>query len=132
MIRQRKGFSLVEVMVAMTLLSIVLMSLAKIGVSVATRGRVNALVTKRNAALQIESNKLATMPFDSLANWSTSTTTFTRGGFTYSRRTTITRISSSRYTIKVVVTPSTSTTRKDSVIFDRTKPPTGSPLCVGC
>jgi prepilin-type N-terminal cleavage/methylation domain-containing protein len=130
--RRRKGFSLIEVVVAMTMLSIVLMSLAKIGVSVATRSRVNELVTKRNAVLQIESNKLATMPFDSLGSWSTSTTSFTRGGFTYSRRTTITKVSTTRYTIKVVVTPSTSTARKDSVMFDRTKPPTGSPLCVGC
>ena len=49
----RKGFSLIEVMVAMAMLSIVLVSLAKIGITVATRGRLNDVSAKRNAALQI-------------------------------------------------------------------------------
>ena len=54
---------MIEVMVAMTLLSIVMMSLAKISVSIATRGRTNDLNAKRNAALQVESNKLGTLAF---------------------------------------------------------------------
>jgi prepilin-type N-terminal cleavage/methylation domain-containing protein len=132
MTRRRRGFSLIEVMIAMTLLSIVMMSLAKISVSVATRGRLNDLVAKRNAALQVESNKFVTVPFDSLRNWSTSTKTFTRGTFSYTRRLTITAVGLTRYTVKVVVTPTTNTAKKDSVIIDRTRPPTGSPLCAGC
>lgn len=128
----RKGFSLIEVMVAMTLLSIVMMSLAKIGVSVATRGRTNDLVAKRNAVLQLEANKIGTVPYDSLRTWPTTTKSFTLGDFTYSRRLTITGTSSTRYTIKVVVVPATNTRRVDSVMFDRTRPPSGSPLCVGC
>jgi prepilin-type N-terminal cleavage/methylation domain-containing protein len=132
MTRRRRGFSLIEVMVAMTLLSIVMMSLAKISVSIATRARLNDLVAKRNAALQLEANKFITIPFDSLRNWSTTTKTFTRGNFGYTRRLTITAVNSMRYTVKVVVTPTSNTAKKDSVIIDRTKPPTGSPLCVGC
>ncbi len=132
MTRRRRGFSLIEVMVAMTLLSIVMMSLAKISVSVATRARMNDLVAKRNAALQLESNKFVTVPFDSLRNWSTTTKTFTRGNFEYTRRLTITQVTAMRYTVKVVVTPTTNSSKKDSVIIDRTKPPTGSPMCVGC
>jgi prepilin-type N-terminal cleavage/methylation domain-containing protein len=129
---RRRGFSLIEVMVAMTLLSIVMMSLAKISVSVATRARMNDLVAKRNAALQLESNKFVTVPFDSLRNWSTTTKTFTRGDFSYTRRLTITQVTAMRYTVKVVVTPTKNAAKKDSVMLDRTKPPTGSPLCVGC
>jgi prepilin-type N-terminal cleavage/methylation domain-containing protein len=132
MTRRRRGFSLIEVMVAMTLLSIVMMSLAKISVSVATRARMNDLVAKRNAALQLESNKFVTVSFDSLRNWSTTTKTFTRGDFSYTRRLTITQVTAMRYTVKVVVTPTTNAAKKDSVIIDRTKPPTGSPMCVGC
>ena len=132
MTHSRKGFSLIEVMVAMTVLSIVMMSLAKISVSVATRGRLNDLIAKRNAALQLESNKFVTLPYDSLANWPTTTKTFSRGTFSYSRRLVITQVSFTRYTVKIVVTPTANTAKKDSVIIDRTKPPTGSPLCVGC
>jgi prepilin-type N-terminal cleavage/methylation domain-containing protein len=129
---QRKGFSLIEVMVAMTVLSIVMMSLAKIGVSIAVKGRTNDIVAKRNAALQLEANKLGTVPFANLGTWSTSTRTFTLGGFSYTRRTTISSMNMYRYSIKVVVTPTLDATKKDSVMFDRTKPPSGTPLCTTC
>jgi hypothetical protein len=119
-------------MVAMTVLSIVMMSLAKIGVSVAVKGRTNDLVAKRNAALQLEANKLGTVPFDSLGRWSTTTRTFTNGGFSYTRRTTIGAMTMYRYAIKVVVTPTLDPSKKDSVMFDRTKPPAGTPLCTTC
>ena len=129
---QRKGFSLIEVMVAMTILSIVMMSLAKIGVSVAVRGRTNDLTSKRNAALQLEANKLGTVPFGSLYTWSTANKTVTLNGFSYTRRMTITATSVNRFSIKVVVVPTIDPTKKDSVMFDRSRPSAGTPLCVTC
>ena len=128
----RKGFSLIEVMVAMTVLSIVMMSLAKIGVAVAVKGRTNDLVAKRNAALQLEANKLGTVPFGSLGTWSTTTRTFTLGDFSYTRRTTISSMNMYRYVVKVVVIPTLDATKKDSVMFDRTKPPVHTVLCTTC
>jgi len=128
----RRGFSLIEVMVAMTILSIALMSLAKLATMIAVRGRDNDLIAKRTAALQLEANKFGAVPFSALANWSTANQTITRANFTYTRKLTITAASSTRYTIKIVIVPSTATTRPDSITFDRTLPPTGSPLCVGC
>jgi prepilin-type N-terminal cleavage/methylation domain-containing protein len=132
MTRRRQGFSLIEVMVALTMLAIVMMSLAKIGVSIATRGRTNDLVAKRNAVLQSEANKLGDLPFDSLSKFDATTKSFTRSGFNYSRRLTLTAASSSRYTVKIVVIPTNTSARKDSVMFDRSRPPSGTPLCVGC
>ena len=116
----------------MTILSIVMMSLAKVGVSVAVKGRMNDLRAKRNAALQLEANKLGTVPFDQLGTWSTVTKTFKLGDFAYTRRTTIGGVSTTRFTVKVVVIPTLDPTKKDSIMFDRTRPPSGSPLCVGC
>lgn len=132
MTTRRQGFSLIEVMVAMTILSIVMMSLAKIGVSIAVKGRLNDIVAKRNAALQQEANKLGTVPFADLATWSTTTKTVVLDGFSYTRRLTISAPTSTRYSIKVVVTPTANTAKKDSIMFDRTRPPSGTPLCVGC
>jgi len=132
MTHSRKGFSLIEVMVAMTVLSIVMMSLAKIGVAVAVKGRTNDLVAKRNAALQLEANKLGTVPFANLGTWSTTTRAFTLGGFTYTRRTTISSMNMYRYAVKVVVIPTLDPTKKDSVMFERTKPPVTSVLCTTC
>ena len=132
MTHSRKGFSLIDVMVAMTILSIVMMSLAKIGVSVAVKGRTNDLVAKRNAALQLEANKLGTVPFANLGTWSTTTKTFTNGGFSYTRRTTISSMNMYRYAVKVVVVPTLDPSKKDSVMFDRTKPPANTVLCTTC
>jgi len=128
----RRGFSLIEVMVAMTILSIVLLSLAKVSVAVTQRGRTSALVAKRNAAMQLEANKLGGLPFAKLASWVSGTDTATVDGFSYKRRLTISKPGVTRYTIKIVILPAIDTTKKDSLSFDRTQPPSGTPLCVGC
>jgi prepilin-type N-terminal cleavage/methylation domain-containing protein len=132
MTSKRQGFSLIEVMVAMTLLGIVMMSLAKMSVTVATIGRTNDLIAKRNAVLQMEANKLGAAPFDSLATWSTTTKTFTQGTFSYSRRLTITAVTSSRDSIKIVVIPTSNTAKKDSVFIIRSKPISNVLCTSGC
>ena len=130
--RRRAGFSLLEVMVAMTMLSIVLMSLAKLSTIISVRSTSADLVAKRTAILQLEANKFGAMPFDSLRLFSTTTVTRTLGGFGYSRAITRVDNSSTRSTIKIVITPAANTALKDSVTFDRTKPATTTPLCTNC
>jgi prepilin-type N-terminal cleavage/methylation domain-containing protein len=132
MIQTRKGFSLIEVIVAMTLLAIVLMSLARMSLMVAVRGRGNDLFAKRTAVLQLEANKLGAVPYSTLSTWSTASQTLTLGDFTYRRRMAIANTGSSRYSIKIIVMPMGDTTKKDSVTLDRTKPATATPLCTGC
>jgi prepilin-type N-terminal cleavage/methylation domain-containing protein len=132
MTKSPKGFSLIEVMVAMTMLAIVLMSLAKMSLMVSLRGRDNDLFAKRTAVLQLEANKLGAIPYATLASWSTTTTTLTLGGFTYTRRMAIANTGTNRYSIKVIIVPTSDTTKKDSVTLDRTKPATNTPLCLTC
>lgn len=130
---RRRGFSLIEVMVAMTMLSIILLSLAKLSTVAGVRGRTNGLVAKRNAVMQLEANRLDAVPFDSLANLTSATTTDTSLKlFNYKRRLTISKPATTRYSIKIVVLPMSDTTKKDSLTFERTRPPSGTPLCVGC
>jgi len=132
MTQTRKGFSLIEVIIAMTLLAIVLMSLARMSLMVAVRGRGNDLFAKRTAVLQLEANKLGAVPYSTLSTWPTTTKTLTLGDFTYKRMMAIANTSTNRYTIKIIVIPMTDTTKKDSVTLDRTKPATSTPLCTGC
>jgi prepilin-type N-terminal cleavage/methylation domain-containing protein len=132
MTKSPKGFSLIEVMVAMTMLAIVLMSLAKMSLMVSLRGRDNDLFAKRTAVLQLEANKLGAIPYATLASWSTTTTTLNLGGFTYTRRMAIANTGTNRYSIKVIIVPTSDTTKKDSVTLDRTKPATNTPLCLTC
>ena len=115
----------------MTLLSIILMGLARVTFQMAAAGRTNDTIAKRNAVLVQEANKFNAMSFDSLATLNTAEKTLTMGDFKFTRRLQITTVSSKHKTIKIVITPYYATTRKDSVYVTRTKPP-GSPLCTTC
>jgi prepilin-type N-terminal cleavage/methylation domain-containing protein len=127
----KAGFTLIEVLVAMTLLSIILMGLAGVTFQMAAASRGNDTVAKRNAVLVQEANKFNALPFDSLATVNTADQTLTFGDFKFTRRLTITTESSKHKTIKIVITPFLTPLKKDSVFVTRTKPP-GSPLCTTC
>jgi len=127
--RQRAGFSLIEVLVALTLLSIILMGLARVTFQMAATGRTADVVAKRNAALIEEANKYNSMPYGSLASIGATTLTF--GDFKFQRTVTRTVIGN-RSEIKIVIIPIIAgvltTSKKDSVFVHRSLPP-GSPLC---
>src|SRR5438132_12877157 len=84
--RRRKGFTLAEVIVAMTFLSVVLLSMARMSMVVSKRGRSNAIAAKRTFVMIEEANKFGAMPYDTLAAFSTTAATKTAGDFTYTRR----------------------------------------------
>ena len=132
MMKAREGFSLIETMVAMTMFAVIMLGMAKMSAAVAVKGRTNDVVAKRNAALQLEANKMGGVPFASLKMWPTTDRTFTRGSFSYTRKLTIIQTGQTRYTVKVVIVPTIDPTKKDSVIIERSLAPAGSPLCVGC
>jgi prepilin-type N-terminal cleavage/methylation domain-containing protein len=132
---RRAGFSLIEVMVAITVFSLVLLSLAKTTTALALRGRTNDLLAKRTAALDLEANKLGGVPYSSLVTWSTADQTITRGTFTYTRHLVITKAGTftSLYSVKIVITPALDPSKPDSVVLSRTLAPTSTPLCItGC
>jgi prepilin-type N-terminal cleavage/methylation domain-containing protein len=130
--RRRAGFSLVEVIMALTLLAVAMMLLSRLTYLVSQRGRLNDLTAKRNAALAQEAARFGVMTFAQIAAQSSGSTLMLVGDFTYTRRLTVTATTANRYTIKVVIAPQASEFRPDSVTFNRTRPATGSPLCVTC
>jgi prepilin-type N-terminal cleavage/methylation domain-containing protein len=132
---KRKGFSLVEVLVALTMLSIILMSLARVTFQMAASSRTNDIVAKRNAALIEEANKYSAMPFATLATSAAATRTY--GDFVFQRTVTVTPREGypTQSTVKIVIVPYVAgvltPAKKDSVFLYRTNPP-GSPLCTTC
>jgi prepilin-type N-terminal cleavage/methylation domain-containing protein len=126
------GFSLVEVIIALTLLAVAMMLLARLSYLVSQRGYGNALVSKRNAALAQEAGRFSVMSFANIAAQSSGSTLMLVGDFTFTRRLTITASSSNRYTIKIVIAPQASEFKPDSVILSRTRPALGTPLCTNC
>jgi prepilin-type N-terminal cleavage/methylation domain-containing protein len=126
------GFSLVEVVVAMALLAVVMILLASMSLAVSRRGYANGLTTKRNLALAQQAGRISAMPFTDVSALTTGTTAMLIGDFSFNRRLTVTAVGGWRYTIKVVIAPVASEFKPDSITIDRTRPPSGTPLCTIC
>jgi prepilin-type N-terminal cleavage/methylation domain-containing protein len=128
----RRGFSLVELVVAMALFGIVMVLLGSLSLTVTRRGRTNELTTKRNLALAQQAARIDAMPFKDVGSLSSGTTQMLVGDFTFNRRLAVSSPASNRYTIKIVVAPVTNEFRPDSVTIDKTRPASGMPLCTTC
>ena len=126
-LKNREGVSLVEVIVAMTLLGVALTSLAGLTFQAARRASTVAADSYRQGVLMQEVNRLAAVPFASLASGCTTVST---GTFPHTRCATVTTISSKMKSVRVVVTPTQANVLPDTVTFDRTKAPTGNPLSI--
>ena len=129
--RRRAGFSLIEVIIALTVLAVAMMLLARLSYLVSQTGRTNDLVSKRNMALAQESGRFAMIPFTSIAAQAGNTSMLV-GDFSYTRKVTITATKTNTYTVKIVIAPVASEFKADSVTFNRTRPASGTPLCSTC
>lgn len=130
--RSCAGFTLVEVIIAMTLLSAVLIILATLSTSVTRRGRLNELTTKRNLALAQQGSRVQTMPWDDVVTLTSGSAQLLVGDFTFNRRFVVTAAGADRRIIRVVIAPLVQEFRPDSVTIERTRPASGTPLCSTC
>ena len=69
--RPRAGMTLIEVIVACSLLAIVFTSLTAVSVKLAARNRSNAYVEQRTATFFEQVNRAESMPYDSLTKYLT-------------------------------------------------------------
>ena len=129
---RRSGFSLVEIIVAMTIFGIAMVLLGSLSLTASKRGRLNEYTTKRNLALIQQAGRIEALPFSEVAKLTSGTTLMLVGDFTFNRRLAITQPATNRYTIKIVIQPVGTEFRADSVTIDRTRPASGTPLCTTC
>jgi hypothetical protein len=125
--RARAGISLVEIVVAMTLMSAVLIPVAGITALGANRAVRTAGATYRQGILNQEVNRLTALPFATLPGAAGCTTVAT-GTFPHTRCVAVTDVTGTLRRVRVVVTPAQPGVRPDSATFDRANPPTGNPL----
>ena len=128
----RKGIALVEVIVAMVLLAIAVSSLAGLVYSVSQSGLKNTGNAYRNGMLMLEVNRLEGIPYDSIP---VGTTTYqvTTGNYAHTRVITVTEPVVQRVkTVKIVLTPTNSRFKPDTITFTRTKAKTSKVLCTTC
>lgn len=133
----RRGLSLVEVIVAVMVLSIAMAFVGHISSSLAQYNRVNDVVAKRTFAMQQQANIIGAMPFTSLTtSLLPATKAFTTGDFTYVRRVSLTTtgtVTSGQTTqLTITIVPQTGiasdTLLKESLAMVRTSPNCGTVL----
>lgn len=124
----RKGFTLVEVMVSMTLLSVASLALGSLLFRAARQAHATSTASYQTATLAGEAGRVDALPFDSLTS-GTTCVTVTGAPFPHSRCTTINNISAKVKQVMIVVTPSgTTLLHPDTTIVTRTISGNGTPL----
>jgi prepilin-type N-terminal cleavage/methylation domain-containing protein len=115
------GFSFVEILVAMTLLAVVLIGVARLNFVLARRFYSLSGGAARDGILAQQVNQFAAMPFDSLKA-KAGTITVNRPPLPYTRKITVDSLSPKLRRVTIVVTPINTAFRPDTMVIQRTKP----------
>lgn len=124
--RPRRGAGLVEIVLAMVIFAFIATSYAAISLRYATRMRVVAAGASRSAALSEYVNRLVSVPYESVDAQAGTFTTST-GDFPNTRTITVTTSGMTK-TVRLVLTPSDTAIKPDTIVITRRSVPTGSPL----
>ena len=127
-LRAREGFSLIEVIIAMTLLSGVLVTLAGMTFTTARRSLQVQAANSRQGVMLREVNRLSAIGYANLGAQA-GCTNLTSGGETFNRCITVTASGTTQQIVRVVVTSTRNGIYADTVIFTRGNSPTTNPLC---
>jgi len=135
--RQRRGLSLIEVMVAVMILGITMTFVGHISTGIAQSNRKSDIVAKRTFAMQQQANVVGALPFASLTTTILpATKNFTLGDFSYTRRISLTKTGSASIgqtaTIAITIVPQTGipsdTLLKETLTMYRSSPLCGTAL----
>jgi hypothetical protein len=132
--RARDGVSLIEIIVAMTLLVTVLGALSVLTTRTVKRSRDLDIGSARTFVLMQQSNRFSALPYDSIPSYAPRIDTVTTGRFKYERRLTFVQGTGSEYrTLKVMLKPISSdpmiaAQKSDSLFFQRAKTYANTPL----
>lgn len=130
--KERPGFVIVEVIVAMVLLAVAVTSLAALLNSISHSGMVATGNAYRNGVLMYEVNRLEGLPYDSIPV-GTTTITVSTAPYPHSRVITVAEpVANSIKTVNMVITPTNAVYKPDTVNFTRTKARTSKVLCTTC
>lgn len=129
----RKGFVIVEIIVAMVLLAVAVSSLAALMYSVSQSAMHATSDAYRNGVLMQEANRLEGVPYDSVYTGVFTTSPVTGSAFPHTRVVTVTEpIIQVQKNVTVVITPVNTKFKPDTLSFIRTKARTSKVLCTTC
>ena len=129
-LRPRDGVSLIEIMVAMTLLVVVLGALSVLTTRTVKRSRDLDVGSARTFVLMQQSNRFSSLPYDSIPSYAPRVDTIVTGRYTYERKLTYVQgATGSEYrTLKVRLVPLDNASKPDSLLFQRAKTYARTPL----
>ena len=119
--RDEAGFTLLEILVAITLLGVVLMGVARLNFVLAQRFYSLSGGAARDGILAQQVNQFAAMPFDSLKA-KAGTITVNKPPLPYTRKITVDSLSPRLRRVTIVVTPLNTVFKADTLVLQRTKP----------
>ncbi len=123
----QRGFSLIEVMVAIVLLAVVLLGLAPVTLSMARQTRLATTITQRTAVLAGEVDRLTALDYAALPATGTTCTSFSMSGFPHTKCITVSDVNSKTKQLIVTVTPLNGQ-GADTTIFQRSRGGGTNPL----
>lgn len=123
----RRGMTLIEVAVALTVFAIVTASIASFTTQVARGSHLNGIATVRAGTLAAQVNRLEVLPFDSLPSRA-GCTSETAGLLPRTECIAVQDITVGRRRVIYVLTPANPALRPDTTILVRTKPKAFHPL----
>lgn len=128
--KRRKGFAIVEIIVAMVLLAIAISSLAALLYTISQSGMVATGNAYRNGVLMSAVNTYEGLPYDSLKSQSSSVAT---GPYPNTLVVTVTEpVAAVLKNVRVIITPTNPKYKPDTVTFIRTNARTSKVLCETC
>lgn len=130
--RARRGISLIEIIVALTLLVVVLGALSVLTTRTVKRSRDLDMASARTFVLMQQTNRFSALPYDSIPSYAPRVDTIWAGRFQYVRSLSYTQgVTGSEYRIvKVRLVPLNDPTHPDSLVFQRAKTYARSPLFI--
>jgi prepilin-type N-terminal cleavage/methylation domain-containing protein len=114
------GFTLIELAIALVIFAIVLGSLGRASISMAHQASQSGPVAMRNAEMSRQVNRLEALTWDSLPGRA-GCVSITTGAFPHQRCVTLTTITSTRTSVRLIITPTLARIRPDTTTFERSK-----------
>jgi prepilin-type N-terminal cleavage/methylation domain-containing protein len=125
--RKRDGFTLIEVMVSITILAVGILVLGGLLARSSRAAEGVSAISYQTSIMAAAMGRFDALPFDQLAAGTTCTTE-TAAPFPHTLCTTVTSVSAKIIQVKVKVTAANTLTPPDSVMFERSISGNGTPL----
>lgn len=119
--QNQAGFTFIEILVAMTLLGIVLLGVARLNVVLARQFHALTGVAARDGIAAQQINQFAVLNFDSLPG-KAGTTVVTTPPMPYTRVVTVANAGPKLRVITIIITPTNTMLRPDTLTIERSKP----------